>query len=83
MSFNVRWHPKARKFLRRLPTELSKRIIKKIKEIKENPFRYIEHYEGKYYKLRIGDFRLLLDIDFKNKIFLIEVLDKRGRVYKR
>ena len=80
MSFNVRWHPKARKFLRRLPLELSKRIIKKIKE---NPFRYIGHYEGKYYKLRIGDFRLLLDIDFKNKILLIEVLDKRGRVYKR
>ena len=44
---------------------------KKLEEIKENPFRYLEHYEGIYYKLRIGDYRALIDMDFKKKILII------------
>jgi len=48
--------PSADKYLRSLPEKISLRIIKKLKQVKENPFRYLEHYEGKYYKLRIGDF---------------------------
>ena len=83
MSYLIKWHPQAFSFLDGLQKDIAKRILKKLDEVKENPFRYIEHYEGKYYKLRIGDFRLLLDIDFKNKILFVEVLDKRGRVYKR
>ena len=46
--------------------------------------RYLERYEGKaVHKLRIGPYRLLIDIDVPNKLLLIQVLDKRGRVYKR
>lgn len=51
--------------------------------MKENPFHYLEHYEGEYYKLRIGDYRALLDIDFKLKIIWVRIIDKRGRIYKR
>ena len=52
-------------------------------DISENPFRYLEHFEGKdVYKLRIGDYRALVDVDFQNKILKIQVFDKRGRVYK-
>ena len=46
-------------------------------------YRYIEHYEGEYYKIRIGDYRALIDIDFQRKILFVRILDKRGRVYKR
>lgn len=64
--------------------DISKRIVKKIKSIRENPFRYLEHFEGKnYYKIRIGIYRALIDIDFKRKIIFVQVLDKRGRIYKR
>jgi len=83
MFFNIEWHPNARKFLRKLPLEIAKRIVKKIKGLKENPFRFLEHYEGEGYKFRIGDYRALIDIDFENKILFIRVLDKRGRIYKK
>jgi len=84
MSFNVDWHPNVRKILKKLPPEVSRRIIKKVKDTKENPFRYLEHFEGKgLYKLRVGDYRLLIDVDFKSMILNIQVLDKRGRIYKR
>lgn len=83
MSFSVDWNPSAVKVLEKLPNELIKRILNKIDEVKENPFRYLEHFEDeKLYKLRIGDYRALIDIDFENKILLIQVFDKRGRIYK-
>jgi len=83
MTFNIEWSPKAGKNLSKLPRDLIKRVLNKVDELKEDPFRYLEHFEGKdVYKLRIGDFRALVDVDFENKILKIQVFDKRGRVYK-
>ena len=45
MTYSVEWHPKTRKFLRKLPKDVSARIVLKVKEMKEEPFRYLEHYE--------------------------------------
>lgn len=83
MIFGIEWDEKALKFLNNLQRHISERIVNKIDELKENPFRFIEHYEGKYYKLRIGDYRALLDIDFENKLIIVQFLDKRGRIYKK
>jgi len=46
MTFDIEWHSNSRKFLRKLPSEIAMRIVKKVKGLKENPFRYLEHYEG-------------------------------------
>mgnify|MGYP001581414437 FL=1 len=81
--FQVEYCSQPKKFLKIIDKIFTKRIIDKIEEIRENPFRYLEHYEGDYYKLRIGDYRALIDIDFENKILIVRVLDKRGRVYKK
>jgi mRNA-degrading endonuclease RelE of RelBE toxin-antitoxin system len=82
MSFSISFDKEAVKFLERLPKNISDRVIGKFEQIKENPFRYLEHYEGNYYKIRIGDFRALIDIDFQRKILFVRIFDKRGRVYK-
>lgn len=83
MIYSVEWDKKPLNFLNSLQKEIIKRILKKLDDVKEDPFRYLEHYEGEYYKLRIGDYRLLIDVDFESKILTIQVLDKRGRIYKR
>lgn len=83
MSYLIKWSPQAFKFLEKLPKQISERILKKLDEVKEDPFRFLEHYEGEYYKLRIGDYRALIDVDFDKNVLLIQVLDKRGRIYKR
>ena len=82
MSFSIEWSSRALKFLNKLQKDIALRIWNKVDQIKQNPFRFLEHYEGDYYKLRIGDYRALIDIDFKNKIIYVETLDKRGRIYK-
>lgn len=82
MNYTIEWASSAVKDLERLPLDVQKRVIVKLDSITENPFRFLEHFEGEYYKLRIGEYRVLIDLDFDNKKIVIQVLDKRGRIYK-
>ena len=84
MTFEFKFSSKATKFIKNLSNETKERLKKKFKEIAMAPFRYLEHFEGgNCYKLRIGDFRGLVDVDLDIKILFVRVFDKRGRVYKR
>lgn len=84
MNFTVKWTSKANKIFNKLPKSIAIRILNKVDEIKINPFHYLEHYEGQnLYKLRIGDYRALIEVIHKEKILVVRVLDKRGRIYKR
>ena len=82
MIYQVLLHPVAAEFIKKLMPEIQERIKKKLKLLEENPFYYLEHFEGNYYKLRIGDYRLLIDVDFEKKLILVQVADHRNRVYK-
>ncbi|MEK6982766.1 MAG: type II toxin-antitoxin system RelE/ParE family toxin [Candidatus Micrarchaeota archaeon] len=82
MAYEVLLDPQVVSYLKDLMPDLQERIKKKLFLLKENPFNYLEHFEGDYYKLRIGDYRALIDVDFENKIVIIRVLDHRNRVYK-
>ncbi|MEK6936724.1 MAG: hypothetical protein AABW58_01495 [Nanoarchaeota archaeon] len=72
------------KFLRKQDNSISERLRKGLEKLKtENPFHFLEHFEGEdYYKYRIGEFRALVDIDFSNKILRIQVIDNRKKIYK-
>ena len=72
-------------FLQKQDAHIQERLRRGLEKLKcENPFHYLEHYEGKdYYKFRIGDYRTLIDVDFENKVLKVQVLDKRGRIYKQ
>lgn len=84
MSYVIKLHPKVNRFLNKCDKSLSDRIKKRLRILKEDPFRYLEHYEGKdYYKLRIGDYRALIDVDTSRKVIFVRVLDHRKRIYKR
>ena len=84
MNFKVKLHPKVDKFLTKLSISLSERIRTKFQLLKVDPFRYLEHYEGeKCYKLRIGDYRALIDVNIPSKIVFVRVLGHRSKIYKR
>ncbi|MDP3881315.1 MAG: type II toxin-antitoxin system RelE/ParE family toxin [Nanoarchaeota archaeon] len=80
--YKVHFSPQATKFIRKLQRDIKERIKDKFEEIVLDPFRFLEHFEGDYYKIRIGDFRALVDIDSEQMIIWVRVFDKRGRVYK-
>ncbi len=83
MKFEILLHPKIKDFLDKDP-KLKQRVKEKLILVSENPFSFLEHYEGAdCYKLRIGKYRALIDVDFDRKILFIRVFDKRSRIYKR
>ncbi len=56
----------------------------KLRLLKEDPFQYLEHFEGQdYYKLKVGDYRALIDVDKEQRIIFVQVLDHRSKIYKR
>ena len=82
MSYEIRWYSKARKNFERLPREQQERVSKKLDVVREDPFRYLEHFAHEdFYKLRIGDYRALIDVNFEKKILDIRVFDHRGSIY--
>jgi len=84
MTYEVHWHPKTREFLRKCEKDVAERIVEKVESIKENPFPFLNYFPNrKVFKLRVGDWRVLLDIDQRNKIMEILLIDNRGRIYKR
>ncbi|MBT6774249.1 type II toxin-antitoxin system RelE/ParE family toxin [Candidatus Woesearchaeota archaeon] len=83
MTFSINWHPKTQDFLRKSPKHIAIRISKKVRSIKDKPFHFLEHYEGEnVYKLRIGDYRALIDVDFTEKVLFVLHLEHRKKVYK-
>ena len=83
MSYQVKFSNQAKRFFRGLPKDIQDRIKDKFRAVAEEPYRYLEHYEGDYHKLRIGNLRALIDVDIQRKIIFVRVFDKRGRIYKR
>ena len=79
MTFDVVLSPQALKFLQRQDLHIQQRIRKALRLLVD-PFSVLEHFEGEYYKLRIGGYRALCDID--QKTVLVRILEHRGRVYK-
>lgn len=76
--------PDVQDFLKKSDKQVETRLRKGLEKLKtENPFHYLEHYEGKeYYKYRIGEYRALVDVDFGKKLIKVQVLDHRSGIYK-
>ncbi len=73
----------AKKFLKKLPKKDHEIILNKIYSIRENPFRFLKRLQGeKLWRLRIGDYRAVVDVLISmNKIVVIRI-GHRKNVYK-
>ena len=84
MTFSVLLHPRVDRFIYRLEKVIAERIRKKLRMLTDDPFRFLRHHQGaNVFKLRIGDYRALLDVDLKGKIVFVRHLDHRKRIYKK
>lgn len=75
---------KAMDFLEKLPSSISKRIFKKIQQTKEDPYRYFSKLVGRdEYKLRVGDYRIIAEINDSSLHILVVYINHRSKVYKK
>ena len=84
MTYLLKWSKIALEDLDKLPSEVVERIIKKLDQIKENPKHFIEGLsEISVDKVRVGDYRILVDLIEKENIIFIRTLGHRKNIYKR
>ena len=81
--YEVVFDHEAIEFLEKSNKDLAKRIWNKIMSSKENPHHFFERLTGRTdYKLRIGDYRAIADIDDKNKKIEVTLIGHRKNVYQ-
>lgn len=81
--YQVIFDEEAIKFLNKFPQEVKERIYNKVISTKENPFHFFERLTGRAdYKLRIGDYRAVADIDQGNGTIKVTVIGHRKNIYK-
>ncbi len=73
--YSVEFSETAEKQLNKLPRGIQARIISSLERIRIRPQAYILRLVGSpYFRLRVGDYRLILDVrEDKLVIFVIEV----------
>jgi len=82
--YKLIFEKKALQDLNKLDAQIKKRIWNKLQECKENPFRFLKPIvQIKGFKLRVGDYRIIIDVQEKIKILNIIKIGHRKNIYER
>jgi mRNA interferase RelE/StbE len=82
--YSVIWSPKSKDDLAALPKETVKRIIERVEQVKYTPYHFAEHLTDiQAWRLRVGDYRVIMDINEKNKTISILKVGHRKNIYKK
>ena len=83
--FDIFWTKKSLSQMKELPYTISKRIYDKVTMLADNPLSLnVKHLVGlPYYRLRVGDYRIIFDIQKMKIIILILKIGHRKDIYKK
>jgi mRNA interferase RelE/StbE len=82
--YKVIFDPNVLNYLNSLNITVKKRIYNKIISTKENPYHFFIRLEGRTdFKLRIGKYRVIADINDKIKRIEVTLIDLRSKIYKK
>jgi mRNA interferase RelE/StbE len=82
LTFSVFLHPRASDELNRLDETIAQRIKIQLRELKDDPdkkgakLRYTD-----YWRMRIGDYRAIYEIDYQEKRVIVLYIGHRKNVY--
>jgi len=83
--FDILYSNQARKFLKNSNNVLVKRLLLKIGELMIRPIikdtKSVEGYGEGLFRVRVGDYRILYEIDYDLNLIGIVKIDKRSKVY--
>ena len=82
MAYKILLHPKPNKFLEKNETVIRERIKNKLRTLKNLPDKIGNHLRyTPFWKLRIGDYRIIYEIDYKEKKVIVLFISHRKNVY--
>lgn len=87
MPWQVKFEAEAGRDLSKLSRDIQVRIIEKLDWLEENfeavtPLPLGAKWQGRF-KLRVGDWRIIYRLNWEALLIIIEVIDRRDRIYKR
>ena len=86
--FEVVLFSQAQKFYKKCPEELAKRLNQCFADLEQNPFhgssiKLLKTSKGiRVYRYRIGDYRVLYDIDKARNIVAVHLILPRSKAYR-
>ena len=84
MTYEIIFTDKASKQLKKLEKNDQERIIKSLERIRIRPEVHITKLvDDPGYKLRVGDYRIILDIEKEKLIILVLIVGHRKNIYKK
>jgi mRNA interferase RelE/StbE len=82
--FSVSYSKQAKRFLQKSTKVLAKRLFAKIEILREKPVLHdskpVEGFKEKLFRVRVGDYRILYEVDHSGNLTGIVKIDKRGKV---
>ena len=82
-DFEVEYSEETLFQLRGLDIPVAKRIIQKIESARSDPHRFFVRLVGRSeYKLRVGDYRVIADIEENRRVIIVRSLGHRRNIYK-
>ena len=82
MSYKVLLHPKAAKELQKTEKPIRTRILKSAKQLCENPDKVGKALkQSDFWSLRVGDYRIIYEIDKNKNQVVILFVGHRRKVY--
>jgi len=82
--FRLLYSDQSLKQLEKLEKGIRERIIKTLERIRIRPFPHIKRLVGiPYFSLRVGEYRIILDIKNKELIILVIEVGHRRNIYKK
>lgn len=84
MTFRIIWSESAIRQLKKLDRLVAKRISDAVKKLRKNPDRYVSKIvNSPYYRFRVGDYRVIIDIKENELRVLVLKVGHRKSVYSR
>jgi mRNA interferase RelE/StbE len=84
MVWEVIWSEKSVKQLKKLNKKNAQKIYDSVLDCVENPFINVTRLANSpFYRLHIGNYRVILDLQQSKMIIFVVETDHRGRVYKK
>jgi len=85
--FTVKVHRDGEKALRRLPRDVQQQVAVVIRDLKDNPYCHNAEKltaRGSAYRIRVGSYRVIYDLDLDEHTILITKIAPRGEhTYRR
>jgi len=83
VTFEVKYSRQSIKFLKSVEKKIARRILDKILRLRDGPVVHDSKkiQNSNFFRVRVGKYRILYEVDYSSNLLGIVKVDKRSRVY--